>query len=74
MNKNTKCPIDAIDAIDALLIAIAIAEEIQELQRIVLKICSSEFSLTLAKSLIRTGFSWGESRWCSRSGLRTWLF
>ena len=41
-----------------MLIAIAIAEEIQGLQRIALKFWASEFSLTLARSLSCTGLSW----------------
>ena len=56
-----------------MLIAIAIAEEIQGLQRIASKFCkfwASGCSLTLARSLSCTSLIWGESQWCSRSGLR----
>ena len=45
-----------------MLIAIAIAEEIQGLQRIALKFWASEFSLTLARSLNCIGLSWSWSR------------
>ena len=45
-----------------MLIAIAIAEEIQGLQRIALKFWASEFSLTLARSLSCTGLSWSWAR------------
>ena len=56
-----------------MLIAIAIAEEIQGLQRIASKFCkfwASGCSLTFARSLSFTGLIWGESQWCFRPAFR----